>query len=599
VRALADGQPGAGNVAAYRFDEADGDKATDSSGNGRDATLVAEQSGAAGPSHAGYLAAYPETQFILLEQYATYPTIWAPWYTCHMIMRGLLDAYQFAGNRQALDIVVGMAEWAHSRLAHLPREQLDRMWRLYIAGEHNAMAAVLADLHAVTGRPEFLVTAKCFVNTYLFDATRANHDILGGLHANQHIPQFIGYLTIFEQTGEPEFYAAARNFWDMVVPHRTYTDGGMAGTGELFGARDVIAATIQETNAETCPCHNMLKLSRQLFFHDPDPKYMQYYERALYGQILASRQNTRSTTDPLLTYFVPMNPGARRGYGNLGTCCGGTGLESLTKFQDSVYFRSADSSTLYVNLYLASTLRWQEKGFTVSQTTGYPADPSGKVTLTVSGRGRLRLKLRVPYWVEKGYRVRVNGVRQDVDAVPGRYVTLDRHWKPGDTVEIAMPFTLRVEAALDQPATQSIAYGPVPLVTRSDATTYREFGFYQDFTLAGDLTHAITPGADPMSFTTHGYPVTPFYIADRAAYHGYFHRVEPQVVFGSVDSGVPNLARPDGLTFLDVLWASAPFSHHSRFVHTVSRVAGDWVTAGLFTREQRRAVVSAATRADL
>lgn len=599
VQALAGGERGAGNVVSYRFDEAAGDVAADSSGSGRDATLVAEPVGAPGPSHRGFLAAYPETQFIELERFATYPTIWAPWYTCHMIMRGLLDAYRLAGNEQALRIVVGMAEWAHSRLAHLPRAQLDRMWGLYIAGEYNAMASVLAELHALTGDPDHLVTAKCFVNTYLFDAAVEGRDILDGLHANQHIPQFLGYLSIFEQTGEERFHTAAANFWDMVVPHRVYTDGGMAGSGELFGARGVIAETIQETNAETCPCYNMLKLSRQLFCHDPDPKYAQYYERALYGQILASREHARSTTDPLLTYFVPVNPGARRSYGNLGTCCGGTGLESLTKFQDSIYFRSADSSTLYVNLYLASTLRWPERGFTVEQATDYPTDPAGTTTLTVRGEGRLDLRLRVPYWVENGFTVRVNGVDQEVDAVAGGYVTLHRTWRTGDVVTIAMPFSLRVERALDDPSTQAIAYGPVPLVTGSEARTYREFSFYRDFGLSGDLEQAVEPGPEPMTFTTHGHPVRPFYVADRAPYHAYFTRVEPRVVFGAEDSGVPNRPGADGRTFLDVVWARAPFVHKGAFVRTVERVSSDWLRAGLFTRPQRQAVLTAAARADL
>ncbi|MFC7640795.1 beta-L-arabinofuranosidase domain-containing protein [Streptosporangium lutulentum] len=140
-------------------------------------------------------------------------------------------------------------------------------------------------------------------------------------------------------------------------------------------------------NAETCCNYNMLKLSRGLFFHTADPKYMQYYERALYGQILASRRNVDSATDPLLTYFIPMRPGASRSYGNLGTCCGGTGLESHVKFQDSIYFRSADDSTLYVNLYMASVLSWPEKGFTIRQSTDYPTDPTGTTTLTVQGSG--------------------------------------------------------------------------------------------------------------------------------------------------------------------------------------------------------------------
>jgi DUF1680 family protein len=514
----ADGGVGGGDVAWYRFDESDGATAKDASANARDATIVT--GAGAGPSYPGYLAAYPETQYIQLEQYATYPTIWAPWYTCHMIMRGLLDAYLLGGNQQAFQIVLGMANWAHSRLAHLPRAQLDRMWTIYIAGEYNAMPVVLADIAALTGDDQHLETAKCFINTAFFNATVAGQDTVDGKHANQHIPQFEGYLEIFEQTAEPQFFAAAANFWDMVVNHRTYTDGGMAGTGEIFGARDVIAATINGDNAETCPVYNMLKLSRSLFFHTGDPDYMQYYERALYGQILASRQAASSATNPLLTYFVPMAPGSARSYGNLGTCCGGTGLESHSKFQDSIYFSSIDESTLYVNLYMPSTLNWADKGFKLAQSTNYPTDPSGTVVLTVTGDARLDIKLRVPYWVQRGFTVKCNGAVQSLDAQPGTYVTLSRQWTTGDTIEIAAPFSLRVEKTLDQPrVTQSIAYGPVPMVALSNATTY------QALTLDADLTASIAPAADPMTFTTNGLTLRPFYIDDTTRYHAYFHRV--------------------------------------------------------------------------
>ena len=40
------------------------------------------------------------------------------------------------------------------------------------------------------------------------------------------------------------------------------------------------------------------------------------------------------------------------------TCCNGTALESNTKLQDSIYFRSADNKALYVNLFVPSTLNW-------------------------------------------------------------------------------------------------------------------------------------------------------------------------------------------------------------------------------------------------
>lgn len=597
----ADGGLGGGNVAWYRFEEASGETAGDSSGEGRDATLISEAAGAPGPSHPGFLAAYPETQFILLEQGATYPTIWAPYYTCHMIMRGLLDAYQHAGNQQAREIVLKMGDWVHSRLSKLSREQLDKMWTTYIAGEYNAMNAVMADLHALTGKQEYLDTARCFDNTALKNATIAGQDTLNRKHANQHIPQFIGYLSVYEQTGDRDYLTAAVNFWDMVVPHRTFTDGGLSGpsdNGELFGARDVIVGALGAGNAETCAVYNMLKLSRGLFFHTGDPKYMQYYERGLYGQILASRRNIDSTTDPLLTYFIPMSPGSVRSYGNLGTCCGGTGLESLAKFQDSVYFKAADGSALFVNLYMASELDWTDKGFRIRQSTDYPTDPSGTVTLSVDGSGPLDLKLRVPYWVEKGFAVRVNGVAQRLGDAPEGYVTISRTWKPGDKVQITMPFSLRVEKALDAPSIQSLAYGPVPMVALSDETSYRDFTFYKDLGLDGDLVKAMTPSA-PMTFTTHGLSLVPFYNGDTKRYHAYFRRQEPEIVFGETDSGVPNRAKDDGTTFLDAVWDHAPFRNRGGFQSTVAHTAEAWVAAGLLTPAEKDKVVSAAARSKL
>lgn len=553
----------------------------------------------AAPSHAGYLAAYPETQYIKLEQYATYPTIWAPWYTCHMIMRGLLDAHQHAGSAQAFDIVRGMGDWAYSRLGHLPRTQLDRMWKIYIAGEYNAMPVVMADLYALTGDERYLTTAKCFDNTYLFEAAVANQDTLDGEHANQHIPQYQGYLEIYEQTGDEKYFTAARNFWDMVVPHRTYVDGGMAGSGEIFGKRDVIAATIQKDNAETCCVYNMLKLSRSLFFHTADPKYMQYYERALYGQILASRRNTSSDSDPLLTYFVPVNPGARREYGNLGTCCGGTGLETHAKFQDSVYFSSVDGATLYVNLYLPSTLDWPERGLKLTQSTDYPTDPAGTSTLTVTGSGPLDLRLRVPYWVEDGFTVRLNGAVQQVDATPGGYVSLNRTWRSGDRVEIAAPFTLRIERALDDPATQAVAYGPVPLVVRSSATQYQNLTLYRDYPLSRDLSRVIRPTGEPMTFTANGLTLVPFFVDTTDAYHMYVRRAEPEIVFGSTATGIENRPGSNGLTFLDEVWDRGPFTDPGGLVQAVTEVADERVAAGQLTADQRHTVIEAAARADL
>jgi len=621
VRSLMDapgGSAGGGNVAWYRFDETSGPAAPDASGRNRHGRIIAPTDGR---RHPGFLSAYPETQFVRLEEFAAYggnQGIWAPYYTLHKILAGLLDAHQLAGNAQALDIAAKIGDWVHSRLAPLSQPQLDRMWNTYIAGEYGGINDTLAQLALLRpGKPEYLAAARRFTNTAVYTPVAANEDILDGRHANQHIPQFIGYLRMYEQSREPALHTAAQNFWNMVVPHRIYSHGGV-GVGEILRARGVIAGSLYQNprdnnHAETCPLYNMLKLSRNLFFHDPDPKYMNYYEQGLFNQILGSRRDADSTTNPLVTYFVPVRPGQRRTYGNVGTCCGGTGMENHTKYQDSIYFRAADDSALYVNLYIASTLEWPEKRFTIAQTTNYPFE--GRSSLVVNGTGPLDIKLRVPAWIRKGYTVRVNGAAQRLDARPGTYVTLSRQWRPGDRIEVEMPFSFRTERALDNPAVQSVFYGPTLLAVQHGVagqdleSGLLGFSFYRHLKLDGDLAPAMTPGAAPLHFTTNGHTLAPFFVADPAAaegpqlpatapYHIYIRRQEPQVVFGSIDSGVPNRSRDDRLTFLDVLWDAAPFADHRVFTAAVSRLATEWQQAGRLTAQERSAIVDAAGKAE-
>jgi DUF1680 family protein len=624
------GSAGGGEVVWYRFDEDGGAVALDSSGNGRDATVFAPTDGR---RHPGFLSAYPETQFIRLEEFARYGGsrgIWAPYYTLHKIMAGLIDAHVHAGNEEALDILTGIGDWVHSRLAPLRQEQLDRMWDIYIAGEYGGMNESLAFLHTLRpDRGEYLEAARRFDNRNILPPTAANQDVLNGRHANQHIPQFTGYLRIYERDHQEAYFAAARNFWAMVVRHRTYSHGGV-GVGEMLRDRDVIAGSLFEdrNHAETCPLYNMLKLSRNLFFHEADPKYMDYYEVGLFNQMLGSRRDMDSADSPQVTYFVPVQPGQRRSYGNVGTCCGGTGMESHTKYQDSIYFRSVADSALIVNLFISSTLRWPEKGFTVTQESRFPEN--GASTLTVEGSGLLDIRLRVPYWVRKGFFVSINGELQSLEAIPGTYLNLTRRWSPGDRIEIDMPFSFRMEGAIDDPAIQSVYYGPVLLAAQADPvgqdpeSGFLDVSLYPHLKLDGDLAGAFSPADRPLHFTLNGLNMAPFFVADPVEeggappegtqsgqlrgrgrrgpptqpYHIYLRRREPSVAFGSVDSGVPNAVGPHGATFLDTVWGEAPFPSHRDFLSSVERVAADWTAGGAFTPAQAGAVLEAALRAE-
>ncbi|MFF8382140.1 beta-L-arabinofuranosidase domain-containing protein [Streptomyces kanasensis] len=588
---------GTGDLASYRFDETSGSTFADASGHGRHATLRRTWGG---PSHPGFLAAYPETQFITLESMTAgdYTVVWAPYYTAHKILRGLLDAHLHTGDARALDLADGLCDWMYSRLSRLPAATRQRMWNIFSSGEFGGIVEAICDLYAVTGEPRHLALARMFDLDRLIDACAADEDVLDGLHANQHIPVLTGAVRLYDETGEERYLAAAKNFWGMVVPTRTYGIGGTS-TAEFWKGRGLIAATLGDTNAETCCAYNMLKLSRSLFLHEQDPAYMDYYERALLNQVLGSKQDRPDAEKPLVTYFVGLRPGHVRDYTPKAgtTCCEGTGMESHTKYQDSVYFARPDGGALYVNLYSPTTLTWAEKGVTVTQTTDYPREQGS--TITVRGRrpATFDLLLRVPAWARSGFRVTVNGRAAKGTPVPGSYFTVSRAWRDGDTVRVSVPFSLRVEKAPDDPTVQTLFHGPVNLVARDSRTDFLRLALHRNTALS-DLAPSFTPvDGKPLHHILDGVEFAPFFEGTEDPSHAYFRRVEPRIAFGGSESGVANPAKADGTTLVDEIWAAAPFATKSALVGHVRTTVGAWVTAGLLGPADGRRVVTTAERA--
>ncbi|MFM9551400.1 MULTISPECIES: beta-L-arabinofuranosidase domain-containing protein [Streptomyces] len=589
---------GLGNLASYYFFATSGGTFDDASGRGLTATLRRTWGG---PSHPGFLAAYPETQFIDLETRTTadYTKVWAPYYTAHKILKGLLDAYLATDDARALDLASGMCDWMYSRLSKLPDATLQRMWGIFSSGEFGGIVEAIVDLHTITGKAEHLALAKLFDLDRLIDACAADTDILDGLHANQHIPIMTGYVRLYDATGETRYLTAAKNFWGMVIPQRMYGIGGTS-TAEFWKARGVISGTISDTNAETCCAYNLLKLSRTLFFHEQDPKYMDYYERALFNQVLGSKQDKADAEKPLVTYFIGLKPGHVRDYTPKQgtTCCEGTGMESATKYQDSVYFTKADGSALYVNLYSAATLNWSAKGVTIAQSTDYPREQGTTITVG-GGSAAFELRLRVPSWATTGFRVTVNGSAVSGTPAAGSYFTIpSRTWRAGDVVRVTIPFRLRVEKALDDPSLQTLFYGPVNLVGRNSSTSYLSVGLYRNAGLSGDLLPSLAPvSGKPLHYTLDGTEFAPFHEGSEDPTHAYVRRSEPKVVLGGTDSGVANPAKSDGTTLLDEIWAGAPFADKGALVARVQSAVGSWVSAGLLSQADGQKVVTTAQNA--
>ncbi|MCA1295301.1 glycoside hydrolase family 127 protein [Paenibacillus sp. alder61] len=413
----------------------------------------------------GFLSGYSEEQFDLLERFTRYPEIWAPYYTLHKIFAGLLDGYRYLDNETALTVADKLGDWVYRRLSRLPKPVLNKMWSMYIAGEYGGMNESLAELHSITGKPEHLAAAKLFDNDRLFVPMFEGIDALGGLHANQHIPQVLGALKIFQVTGEKRYYELASFFWRAVTEAHIYSIGG-TGEGEMFRQPGRIGDYLSDKTAETCASYNMLKLTKELFAYRPEAAMMDYYERTMFNHILASCDSEPTGGS---TYFMPLGPGWTKSFDSTeNTCCHGTGLENHFKYAEGIYFHKAD--TLYVNLFVSSTLDWPERKLKITQEADkrHP----GNVTLKFEGSGTLDLKIRLPHWASGNYKVMVNDQEMDDVANDNGYLSIRREWRDGDTVKLGFGCSLRLEAAPDRKERVSLAYGPYVLAALSDVKEF-------------------------------------------------------------------------------------------------------------------------------
>lgn len=399
----------------------------------------------------GYLGAYPVTFYDRLRKHEK---VWAPFYTYHKILAGMLDMYEHTGNKQALQIAIRMADWADAWSAPIPADD----WQKVLLTEHGGMNEASFNLYAITGKTKYRDLGYRFEHKKIFDPLAAGEDKLDGNHANTNIPKVIGAARGYELTGDERYHRISRTFYQEVVAHHTYCTGGTSN-GEFWHKPDAVATELGGAAQECCCSYNMMKLSRHLFGQEPDAKYFDYYERLL----LNVRYGTQDRNG-MLMYYVPLQPGLYKTFGtpfDAFWCCTGTGSEEYAKLTDSIYFH--DDNSLYVNLFIPSKLDWSERGLRLRQTTKFPNEE--KITFTVDSAPKqtTTIKVRIPYWATSGITVRVNGAVQSVSATPASYLTLDHPWASGDVVELELPMTMHIAAAPDDKQVQAAMYGPLVL----------------------------------------------------------------------------------------------------------------------------------------
>jgi uncharacterized protein len=402
----------------------------------------------------GYLGAYPANFYDRLRKHEP---VWAPFYTYHKIMAGLIDMYQHTANQHALDMAVRMADWADAYARSFAEDE----WQRVLLVEHGGMNEASFNLYAITGKSKYRELAYRFEHKKIFDPLAGADDKLEGNHANTNIPKVIGAARGYELTGDDRYRKVSENFYRIVTEHHAYCTGGTSD-GEMWHKPDAIASQLGPAAEECCCSYNMMKLTRHLYGQNPDAKFFDYYERLL----INVRYGTQDRAG-MLMYYVPLQPGMYKTFGTLFDafwCCTGTGSEEYAKLNDSIYFH--DENAVFVNLFIPSTLDWHERGLKLRQETKFPEDERITFTVESAASKSTELKIRVPYWATKGMNVSINGEAQSVTTTPSSYATLSREWMAGDTVTVDLPLTLHIDAAPDDKLVQAAMYGPLVLAAR-------------------------------------------------------------------------------------------------------------------------------------
>ena len=399
----------------------------------------------------GYLSAFPEE---LINRNIQGKSVWAPWYTLHKLFSGLIDQYLYSDNEQALKVVKKMGDWAYNKLKPLNEETR----RLMIRNEFGGINESFYNLYAITGDERYRWLANYFYHNEVIDPLKELRDDLGTKHTNTFIPKVIAEARNYELTNNETSKKLSEFFWQTMINNHTFAPGCSSDKEHYFNTKE-FSKHITGYTGETCCTYNMLKLSRHLFCWTGNSSIADYYERALYNQILGQQ-------DPhtgMVTYFLPLLSGAYKVYStqeNSFWCCVGSGFESQAKYGEAIYYHNQQG--IYVNLFIPSQVNWTEKGITLIQQTNFPQEETTHFTVRAEKPIHTTIYLRYPSWSNKA-EILVNGKRVNVKQKAGSYIAITREWKDNDNISATFPMHLHVEATPDNPKKAALFYGPIVL----------------------------------------------------------------------------------------------------------------------------------------
>ena len=396
-----------------------------------------------------------------------------PAYTYDKLVLGLIDSHLYAKDPDALAILEKTTDTA---LPHLPGHAVehDHPWRKdkdpndlewnwdesYTMPENLFLAYKRG-----AGRRYYDIAQQYLDDATWFDPLSRNENVLAGRHAYSYVNSLSSAMMAYMVAGSEKHLRAAQNAFAMLLA-QSYATGGWGPDEQLRapGSDDLFKSLANTHHTFETPCGSYahFKITRYLLRVTRDARYGDSMERTMYNTVLGAlplQENGKNF------YYSDYNYNAQRVYKEARwACCSGTLPQVAADYRINTYFRGPRA--VYVNLYVPSTLRWNENGaaLELTQEGEYPYEDRVSFTVSASQPTELTLNFRIPAWAV-GAEILVNGARQKEPALPGQFAAARREWRNGDRVELELPLKMRLEPIdARQADTVALVRGPLVLM---------------------------------------------------------------------------------------------------------------------------------------
>jgi DUF1680 family protein len=381
--------------------------------------------------------------------------------------------YIATGKKNLLDIALKNADLVCSVFGHDKR---------HTAPGHQVIEMGLVKLYRLTGKKEYLETAKYFIDErghYDGYDAKSRDPWKSGAYWQDHIPVVnqkeaighavrAGYLyaavaDVAALTGDEKLLAAIDSIWTNLVTKKLYVQGGAGavGSGERYGDNyELPNATAYN---ETCAAISNVYWNQRMFQLHGDAKYIDVLEKILYNGLISGvgldgKSFFYTNAMQIRNSTKHRDMEAERSGWFECSCCPTNVCRLLPSMPGYMYAQK--DNNIYVNLFASSeaSLTVAGKQVKIVQENNYPWEGNLKFTVTPKSSQEFSLLLRIPGWAQDiaipsdlyGFQeaspkrtvILINGKPVDYTIEKG-YAILNRTWKKNDMIEVQLPMEVR------------------------------------------------------------------------------------------------------------------------------------------------------------